>query len=165
MKTLRELEDLLVKELVLSQKQIEESDSVEYYNELTGDVSVLLTSILEEHLLERKEWDSKRWLDDSLLTKIELDENIYRIWGIVIWGKENTLSQWTAPFYFEIRLSDDYSDFKEYTFLFGTEENRQYLCYEEFNEDRGIWDKEFYSNDEWDPSERDWKFIINSKND
>lgn len=66
-------------------------------------------------------------------------------------------------FYFKIKLSDDYSGFKEYTFLFDTRKNRQSLSYEEFNKDRGIWDKEFYSNVEWNPSERDWRFIINSK--
>ena len=161
MRTLSELEQMLVNELVEYSRRKPTAITSQYYNEVMGDTSVLLTSILEEHLLGNEEWDSKKWLDDCLLSKVKIEDNKCHIWGVVIYGKENTLKQWTAPIYFEISFFNC-SGYMEYLFLFDSE-NEPELLYEDFAANREFWDSDFYTDEHWNPSERSWKFIIHYK--
>lgn len=160
MKTIEELEIFLIEEIKRNKSSIENHLGEKYYNKISGDISPLLTSILFEHLLYRKDWDKNKWLDDSLLTKIKYSGNSISIWGVTIWGKEGTSSQWTSPFYFKAIMNTSNS-FKEYSFLFGDEEE---VSYEDYKKNRSVWDSDFYSDKRWDPSERNWTYIIHKSN-
>ncbi|WP_297334546.1 hypothetical protein [Flavobacterium sp.] len=161
MKPLLELEKMLLDEIKFFKKGKHDFLLSKYYNEVTGDMSTILTYMLSKHLSLRDDWDGS-WLDDSLLTKIIVSEHKFCIWGILITGRENTTEQWTNPFYFEITTTDEYKNFVEYTFLLG-DENSEEVSYTEFRENRDIWDLYFYSDNNWNPSERSWEYIINIK--
>lgn len=136
MKSLEELQNLLLLEVNQNIKKINFAQHIDYYNEIMGDTSILLTSILEEHLLEDKNWDKNRWLDDCLLTNVRLLSNDnFSINGIMIWGRNDTLEEWTQPFYFEMQTSNILN---QYEFLFVDIDNPE-ISYEEFNMDRHYW--------------------------
>ena len=73
------------------------------------------------------------------------------------------LNQWTEPFYFEVKLNEDESNFTKLAMLFSDLDNPE-ITYNEFNKNRDIWDNDFYLNSSWHPSERNWKYIIHSSN-
>ena len=126
-------------------------------------MSFLLAGVLELNLkADCENWDTDKWIDDSLLTKVTVDKNKVSIWGVMIWGRLDTTEQWTDPFYFEIVLNE--IGFIEYTFLYGEEQSIE-VTYEAFNQNRNLWDRGFYSSKDWDPSERNWEYIINSRNE
>jgi hypothetical protein len=136
MKSLEELQNLLLLEVTQNIKNIKFADHIDYYNEIMGDTSILLTSILEEHLLECKNWDKNKWLDDCLLTNVRLLQNdSFSINGIMIWGRNDTLEEWTEPFYFAMQTSNTRH---RYEFLFGDIDNPA-ISYEEFSMDRNYW--------------------------
>ncbi|AZB18813.1 hypothetical protein EG352_13995 [Chryseobacterium indologenes] len=136
MKSLEELQNLLLLEITQNINNIEVVHHIDYYNEIMGDTSILLTSILEEHLLENKNWDKNKWLDDCLLSNVKLlSNNGFSINGIMIWGRNDTLEEWTEPFYFEARTSNGQN---QYEFLFGDLDNSE-ISYEEFKIDRKYW--------------------------
>jgi len=163
MKTLEDLQNMLIAEL-LSKHRIIDQPIDGYFNDYFQDSSILICSILTEHLLDIEDWDAIKWLDDSLITRYIQKEDKIRIWGIIIWGRENTLQQWTDPFYLEIKLNNYSNGFLEYTYLFG-EVNSSEVTYEDFNLSRNMWDKCYYSDQDWNPSERKWDYIINYKNE
>ena len=153
MKSVEKIKTMLVNELWSCLDKIESMKPREgYYNEILGDTSFLLTGLLGNLLKIRDDWDSKKWLDDSLLTGVKLDKNKLSIWGVIIWGVENTTDQWTDPFYFEVDLGNCKTDLNEYTFLFG-DLNKSEISYEEFKINRNYWEQ----------PERNWKYIINQK--
>ena len=125
---------------------------LDYYNEVLGDTSFLLAGLLGALLRLRDDWDMRRWIDDSLLIGVRLNQNSLSIWGVMIWGMENTTKQWTDSFYFEVELDDTKSSFNEYTFLFG-DLNKPETSYEEFRTD---------CNFEM-PPEKNWKYEIKQK--
>jgi hypothetical protein len=154
MKQLEEIEQMLISEIHSNIDKIEILEcNLEHYNEILGDTSFLLASILNSLLNSNEDWDSKKWIDDSLLTEVKLDGNKLSIWGIMIWGIENTTEQWTDPFYFEIKLKQNTLGFNEYTFLF-CDLDKSEISYEDFSMNRNY----------WNPTERNWKYIINQKN-
>ncbi|MBG6133198.1 Fe-S-cluster formation regulator IscX/YfhJ [Aquimarina sp. EL_43] len=154
MKRLEETELMLITELQSNISNVKNLKSdLEYYNEILGDSSFLLGGLLDVLLKSDNDWDSKRWIDDSLLTKIKLEGNKLSISGIMIWGIENITEQWTDPFYFEIKLKENNPDFDEYTFLF-CDLDKSEISYEDFSMNRNY----------WNPIERNWKYIINQKN-
>lgn len=163
MKELHELQQLLINELSKYKCLDRDRQEVDYYNDFLGDTSILISSILNEHLLEKTEWEVEKWIDDCLITKVIFDLGKWKIWGILIWGKEDTTQEWTDPFYFEIKTTLNGLHFLEYSFLVG-DINSEEITYEEFTNDRGVWDKLFYSSNDWDVSERNWKYIINIQN-
>ncbi len=159
MRTIAELEELLFEELRSTKQNIKELNYPPlYYNETSGKSSLYFTSLLYENLVGNSDWDKRKWLDDSLLTKIVFEENRYRVWAVVISGREGTTKQWTDPAYFEIIPSTNFSGFSEYTYLFA-DKYVESLDYKEYSRNRAYWDKGFYSNENWDPSERDWDLI------
>ena len=137
MKTLQELQDLLLLEIKQNMHKIKSVTKNTYYNKFMGDTSIILTSILEEFLLAENDWDDKKWLDDALLTNVELlfDDKIV-ISGIIIWGQDNTTMQWTEPFRFQMNLNNS----NEYEFLFGDSKLKE-LEYEKFLINREYWNK------------------------
>ncbi|AZA76486.1 hypothetical protein EG347_02580 [Chryseobacterium sp. G0186] len=157
MKSLPELEDLLLNEIQNNLNKERISENHYYYNEYTGYISVLLASILEKKLLNDTDWSSNRWIDDSLLTKLKLSDEKLSIWGAMIWGVKNSTEQWTEPFYFEFKFRNE--KINNYTFLF-SDLNHDEITYEEFSNNRSCWDRDYYRTDEWSPSEREWKYII-----
>lgn len=154
MKTIEEIQEMLVLEIWNCWDAIKSLNSNPYYyNEMLGDTSFLLSGLLDSLLKLEDDWDFKRWIDDSLLMKVELSPNKISIWGVMIWGVENATDQWTDPFYFEIELGQTVPDFKDYTFLFW-DLNKSGISYEIFKDNRNY----------WRPSDgRDWKYVINRK--
>lgn len=153
MKSIRKILSMLVNELTKARERIKSIDKeLVYYNESLGDTSFLLAGLLE--LLLKKnfgEWDSRKWIDDSLITSISTQNEKMNIEGIMIWGRENTTEQWTDPFSFEIELFMDEVNLKRFTFLFCDLDIHE-ISYEEFKINREYWDN----------SNRNWKYIINS---
>jgi hypothetical protein len=155
---------ILLSEITTSIKKEKDKLVVGYFNERMGDTSFHLGAVLEQILKNNfNNWEHDRWIDDSLLTKVKSDANKISIWGIIIWGRLNTTEQWTDPFYFEVILNSDWSDFIEFTFLY-EEDDISEITYDEFRKNRNMWDIAFYSDKNWNPSERDWKYIFNQKN-
>lgn len=153
MKSTEEIQSMLVSELF---KHIGDIESIErkqdYYNQILGDTSFLLAGLLETLLkMYSEDWDNIKWIDDSLITDIEIKNKKFCIWGIMIWGKEGTTEQWTDPFYFEIDLLLEERSFKRFTFLF-CDLNNPEISYEYFKDNRNY----------WADRSRDWKYIINS---
>ena len=154
-KSIREIEVMLASELWECLSRISSmKPKLGYYNETLGDTSFLLAGLLDSILKIKDDWDSKKWLDDSLLMKVKLNHNKLSLWGVIIWGKENVTDQWTDPFYFEIKLGQTKPEFNEYTFLFADLDKPE-ISYENFSENRNY----------WNPSDdRNWKYVINQKN-
>ena len=155
MKSIEEIQEMLVLELwnCLSSVRSVKSDLI-YYNKIMGDTSFLLAGLLNSLLKSKDDWDSNKWIDDSLLTKVKLYQNKLLIWGVMIWSVENVTAQWTDPFYFEIELDQVKKAFNKYTFLF-SDLNKPEISYESFSQNRNYW--EAFDG-------RDWKYIINQKN-
>lgn len=164
MKSIEEIQEILISELNLNIGKINDNVPSGYYNKALGNSSFLLAGLLGQLMSNKDDWEPDRWFDDSLLTKVKLDNGRLSIWGIMIWGKTDVTEQWADPFYFEIIQSQNRTAFTQYTFLFSDLNNPE-ITYEYFNEHRYFWDKEYYSTNEWNPSERDWKYIINKKVD
>ena len=157
MKSLNELEILLIDELNSANSNFDNCEKHDYYlNGVLGKSSIYLTSILHELLFANQRWNRKKWLDDSLITKFHFDEKRCSIWGVVISGKNSTTKQWTDPFYYEFKIEGNLT---EYTFLFADCEDEE-LDYMEYKNNRGYWDSDFYSDLNWTPSERNWDYIF-----
>lgn len=141
MKSIKRILTMLVYELVKDLERIKSIDKeLVYYNEILGDTSFLLAGLLE--LLLKKnfgEWDSSKWIDDSLITSVAMQNEKMNIEGIMIWGRENTTEQWTDPFSFEIELLMDEVSFKRFTFLFCDLNNHE-ISYEKFKVNRKYWE-------------------------
>ena len=82
---------------------------------------------------------------------------------MIIWGVENHTEQWAEPFYFDITLNESFTDFTKYTLLFGDLDHPE-ITYGEYTVNRNLWGQDYYSNDNWDPSEQNWRYIINGSN-
>lgn len=166
MKSVKELQKMLVSELCNSLDRIRTNKGkMDFYNGILGDTSFLIAGLLESLLkLKFDEWDPRKWIDDSLLTNINLNKNKLSIWGVMIWGMENETEQWTEPFYFEIDLNPNKLDFSIYTFLYCDLDNPE-ISYENFKESPDYWDKQLDMNNNLNFTERNWKYIINIKNE
>ena len=160
MKSVKKIQETLIHELCGALDNVVFDVSLDYYNEPMGDTSFILAGYLQLLLREKfSDWSNEKWIDDSLLTKVELVGNKLSIWGVMIWGVENQTCQWTDPFYFEIVLNECCTSFIELKILFG-DIDRLELRYSEFCLDRAFWDKNYYSSSSWNPYERNWKYII-----
>lgn len=133
MKSEEEIQTMLVSELQNNLNRIKSiNKSLEYYNEILGDTSYLLAGLLEALLKNKfKDWNFRKWMDDSLITKISMNEDKLSIWGVMIWGLEGVTEQWTEPFYFEIELKQN--GFNKYIFLFSDLDNPE-ISYEDYRQ-------------------------------
>ncbi len=163
MKSIKELQQMLVEELNKVLKCFNSDKILDYYNHEMGDTSFILSGILEQ-ILQESGWESDKWMDDSLLTKVKIIGKKVSIWGVMIWGRIDTDEQWVSPFYFEIKLNNNFTDFVEFTFLF-EEDGVSEITYQDFNQNRNMLDKGFYSTENWNTSERNWKYVINLNNE
>ena len=153
MKSPQEIYKMLLNEIIENEHSILSADRNSiYFNQQAGDTSFLLAGLLDS-LLKRdfEDWDKDRWIDDSLLMRIEIENKIAVIDGVMIWGIENSTGQWTDPFHFEMNFASNLSH-HSVTFLFADLDNPE-LTYEEFSHDR----------QHWNPRDRNWRFIIASK--
>lgn len=154
MKSIPEIQEVLIDEL---HKNIFDSEDwkgeFKYYNEVLGFTSGVLAGLLLVHLREENdEWRGAKWIDDCLITKLELKNSILTIDGIMIWAIGND-SDWTDPFRFSIEFENTGVDFKEYTFFFG-DYDKPALPYNKFRD----------KNEYWGNGVRNWSYIINSNN-
>lgn len=164
MKSRDEIQEMLVAELCINATTVSSNHPLDYYNDKFGDSSFLLAALLQQLLAEKfDDWDVHKWIDDSLLTKVNFADGKMSIWGVVIWGIEDVTEQWTDPFYFEIQLTQDFSDYEQYTFLFADLNNPE-ITYEYFKENRDYWDRGYNLNDKWNLANREWRYIIHIKN-
>ncbi len=124
-----------------------------YYNEILGDASFLLAGLLEL-LLKRNyiEWDKERWIDDSIITNVILENNLILLEGIMIWGKMGVTNQWTDPFLFEMEIPTDEKSSGEFAFLF-CDVNNPEIAYEDFRDHPEYWRRK---------PDRAWRYLINS---
>ena len=161
MKNVIDIQNMLVSELFNHIDNLRSNASkLGYYNEITGDTSMLLARLLDSLLrINFEDWNSKKWIDDSLLSKVKVKNNNISIWGVMIWGMDEVTDQWTDPFYFEIQLNERELTFFKYHFLF-CDLNQGEISYEEFAKHRQYWTEDYYSNSAWDVSEKDWNYII-----
>lgn len=155
MKTINEIQEMLVSELYKCNKDINQGQNdSKYFNEVLGDTSFLLAGLLDSHLEDKfEEWNCGKWIDDSLIETFKLNDNIVEISGIMIWGIEGQTEQWTEPFLFEIELKKTGIGFAKYSFLFG-DLNIIELSYKSFENNRNYWNE----------GKREWKYIINCNN-
>lgn len=151
MKPAKELIEMLFQEInehldsIVSKKQ-----TLVYYNEIMGDTSFLLAGVLESLLKENvAEWDHAKWMDDSLLTHVEIENDILRIGGIMVWGRGGTTEQWVDPFSFETALPGAQHVPRRFVFLF-SDWDKPELSYGKFNEKRHY----------WEGSPRNWRYVI-----
>lgn len=155
-----EIRTRLFHEINESANNIKSAPKMDYYNAHLGDTSFLLAALLGV-LLEKEDndWDSERWFDDSLLTRVDFNEDKISLCGVMIWGIDSDTEQWTEPFYCE--LDFDSTGINNYLFLFS---DRQIgaVTYTDFNRDRSIWNFEYYFDDQWLPINSMWKYRISS---
>ncbi|PSK88170.1 hypothetical protein B0I18_11564 [Taibaiella chishuiensis] len=160
MKSISELEEILVAGLGIYRDKRNTLSAVASCNEQLDGVSVTLAALLHRLLLDQyDDWPKHRWIDDSLLHKVLVAGNTVSIWGVMIWGDGGTTEQYTDPFYVELTCRPDLSGFTRYTFLFADVDNPA-ITYTCFNNNRWYWDKDFYSDVTWPVTERDWKYSI-----
>lgn len=153
MKSMKEILTMLIHELVSHFDKVKSiNQNLDYYNDILGDTSFLLSNLLESLLRNNfKDWNNRKWMDDSIITSITVQNNKLAIGGIMIWGKKGTTEQWTDPFFFEIDLLRDKTGFKKFTFLFCDMYNHE-ITYEQFKANRNYWTKGI----------RNWRYIIDS---
>lgn len=154
---MKKVKKILIKELVKNYKNQKLIPEKGYFNSTSGNISILLTSILEKNLLSIEDSDSDKWLDDMLLSRVVIVGLKIKIWGITIWGKSSTTKQWTDPVYIEINLNEDWTKITKMKFLYQDKEVKE-LDYMHYRKKRGFWDKEYYSDHTWIYKERDWKY-------
>jgi len=154
MKTINEIFIMLVDELTSHIDNIKSTTrTLLYYNEILGDTSFLLAGLLGSLLKKNfDEWDDGRWFDDCLMLKVLLKNDKLKIYGVMIWGKNDITEQWTEPFVFELELHNEKVNYKDFTFYFGDLDCSE-ITYEYFRDNR----------DYWVDDNRNWKYIIKSK--
>ncbi|KAB2916179.1 MAG: hypothetical protein F9K23_08695 [Bacteroidetes bacterium] len=151
MRTIDTLTEMLFENLINSITSIKSATLHQnYYNDLVGNTSVILSAILAQYLRSKYvEWKKEKWIDDSLITGVEFKNEIFYINGVVIWGRMDTTEQWTDPFYFEATLNTVKKTFQKFKLLFGDKEIPS-LTYEVFK----------YQRDYWDGANRNWAYSI-----
>ena len=155
MKSIKELLDLLVNKLVVTLDQFDwDHKSIKpdsgYYNHVFDFTSAILAGILEKLLVEKfQDWERGRWMDDCLISQLDIQNDVLTIGGVMISGRGNTTEQWTDPFLFTIELLKEEMSFKGFTFLFA-DIGFPELTYGKFR----------YHRTYWEEGNRDWKYII-----
>lgn len=134
-------------------EQIKSADkTLIYFNKILGNTSFLLAGLLESLLkVKFNDWDNNSWIDDSLITNIEIKKNNMIIDGVMIWGRDNTTEQWTDPFSFDIELQNNRINFNKFTIRFCDLEKHG-ISYEKFKNNRKYWDS----------IDINWKYVIKS---
>ncbi|QQD13971.1 hypothetical protein [Sphingobacterium sp. UDSM-2020] len=154
MKSVKEILEMLLEELIMYLEKSEHFDTLlMYQNKKLGDTSFLLAALLESLLKQYHiDWDEKKWIDDSLITRVTTKNDILTFEGVMIWGIIDSTEQWTDPFVFNIEILKDKKIYSDFTFLF-CDMIKSEIKYEDFINNRDYWTSEIGY----------WKYIINSK--
>jgi hypothetical protein len=159
MNTLEEIENMLLVELLSSSQRLATTKPDRYFNALLGDTSSLIAGYIDEYYRGHYADDEDSiWFDDCLLINVEHQDNQWAIWGVLIWGRENTTEQWVYPFYLETTIVLLPVSAQKLVILFG-DMDLPVLTYEEYSCDRIYWDGLFY-NSSISPHLRKWDFVI-----
>jgi len=163
MKSVGQIQDILAEELWENIENARSAGSgLMYYNEFLGNTSFVLAKLLESLLVSGDyDWDIKKWIDDLLITKVRVNGNQLMLWAVVISGVDGVTEQWTQPVYFEAKFNNTSRHFDSYLIMY-SDNDRIDLSYDEFIKNRDIWDRMSYSSDDWDVSERNWRYILKS---
>lgn len=151
MKSAEEIAAILNDEIIEHLDEIKTiNKNLVYYNDRLGHTSFLLAGLLQS-ILEKTitEWDKTRWIDDSLISNVDFNNNKLTLTGTMIWGKKNTTEQWTDPFSFETHLLN-HAKIKDFTFLFSYLDKHE-ITYEQFKANRNY----------WTTIKKKWKYVIN----
>jgi hypothetical protein len=74
MKSINEIQEMLVSELYKSYKDIKQGkNDSKYFNETLGDTSFLLAGLLNSHLEDK--FNGGKWIDDSLIETFKLNNS------------------------------------------------------------------------------------------
>lgn len=160
-KSIKEIETMLTSDLCVNADKVDCSDDGQlYYSILMGDVSFVLAGLLHQHLkAPRFDWCKKKWIDDCLLLKCARNKNGIDIFGSAIWGREGVNSQWVELFFFNAELDCDRKVLLDYVIMFG-DASRAELKYEDFLQHRECWSADYYSDSDWDPYSKEWRYVI-----
>jgi hypothetical protein len=149
MKSKRQIEDILVKEIEMI--SVTNSDRHLPKDEL-GDITFVLAGLLNVIMKQTNDWDPQRWIDDCIITEVHKINRIFSTSGIMIWGVTSTTEQWTDPFTFQITLNQSKRKFEAYTFKFRDNENSE-ITYGQYK---------MFPN-YWLAKKRNWKHIMHHK--
>lgn len=163
-KSISELQLYLLSDICNSLHVINDSRELDCYNDILGYTSHTLALILNRYFPYSVFWRSSgNWFDDGHIHKIVHKDCKLRMWGVMIWGTGGTTEQWVDPFYTQFMIDCENEKLEKFLFLFGQHEYFGEITYSDFMSDPGIWDRDYYTTDEWDPEERDWKFKVYAK--
>jgi hypothetical protein len=151
MKTIDEVQKMLESALNDNMAKIKDRPiGTQYYNSVLGDTSFILAGLLELHLRETSaDWNTERWMDDSLISEVSLKDGELSLSGTMIWGIGSDTEQWTEPFNFMILIKEGKVDINNYIFLFG-DLDRLEVAYGNFRNNRDIWQCQ----------DRNWRYTI-----
>jgi len=153
LKSKEEIELILFEEIWIYIEKIESNALIsETYNHILGDVSFILSGLLNEILKTKEGWDKSKWIDDSLIEELVLKKNKLIFSGVMIWGIHDSTEQWVDHFKFETDLGQKSPEFINYTFLYEDLDSRP-LLYEDYKTTRS--DKNLENIN--------WRFILNRK--
>lgn len=159
MKPITEIREMLFRELEKVRRNKLSIENECYDVSTIGDTSALISGLLQAHLSKESEWSAERWIDDIVISKLSLNENVITVWGVVIWGIFGMNKQWTEPVFCKISMNNAWSHIAAYELFFG-DQNTSELLYEDYSKDKGYWDGNYYTDNSWNPQERSWKFFI-----
>lgn len=145
MKTIVELEEMLKKEISTNIFSTPLSVNYVYLNKFLGDSSFIIARVMELYLKDNEYFkNNKIWFDDTLIIRIEKEDQVVSLWGVLIFGIEDITEQFTNPFRFNINLLSTTC-----TFSYG-DASQKAISYEDFLSNRSA----------WNPSKRNWEFIF-----
>ncbi len=150
MRSIHEINQMLLEELLSNINNINNLKNSIYYNEILGDTSFLLAGLLNSILKKESSVDENVWIDDSLIKAIKLIDHKIFIDGVMIWGKSGTTEQWVEPFKFIMNLDKSLKNFTNYKFFF-KDLNLNEISYEDFRENRDYYSHEITN----------WKYEFN----
>lgn len=142
MKKINEIKSMLDSEILESRNSI--VNTKDSYNTVMGKTSYLLAAFVGLLLKQNnQEWKTGKWMDDSILEGVMYNDVECRIWGVMIFGTEDSTEQWTEPFLY---ISRDNG--KSWLVFYGDKNHNAY-SYDNFR-----FDREYWKDPNWD---RDWR--------
>lgn len=119
-----------------------------YFNSISEFLSIDITDAVNQAVSS-----PEYWFDDTILTRLAKEKMVYKVWGVLILGRnDDSTRQWTTPIYCEVCLNDLIVE------VYVGDRRKNPIEYEKFTEDRGVWDQKFYSSDKWSYHDREWLY-------